>query len=222
MKTEDLFSLENTIGAALFKDKEHPWEVILHIKDFVRAAGEKLDRKKYREISHEVWVSCDAHVSKSAHIEGPTIIDEYAEVRPFAYIRGGAIIGKKCVVGNSTEVKNSIIFDEAQIPHYNYVGDSIIGHRAHLGAGAITSNVKSDKSPVCIRCENEKYETDLRKMGALIGDGAEIGAGCVLCPGAIVGRGSRIYPLTRVRGYLPEGCIMKSESKIEKIRTSEN
>ncbi len=214
MKTESLFSLENTIAKSLFDGLEYPWQALGKIKDFVYELGKSLDKEKFYEAKDGVWIAKDAKVSDSAYIDAPCIIDEGAEIRHCAFIRGSAIIGKNSVVGNSTEVKNSIIFDNVQIPHYNYVGDSILGYRSHLGAGSITSNVKSDKTLVSIRTSKGRIETGLKKFGAMVGDYTEVGCNSVLCPGTVLGKNCTVYPLCRVRGYIEENSIFKSEDKI--------
>ena len=198
----------------MFEGCEYPWQVLSKIKDFTLALGKKLDKEKFDEILPDVWVSKSAKVAPTAFIAPPCIIDEGAEVRHCAFIRGGVIVGKNSVVGNSTEIKNSIIFDNVQIPHFNYVGDSILGYKSHLGAGAVTSNVKSDKTLVSIKNGDEKIETGLKKFGAMVGDFTEVGCNSVLCPGSVIGRNCTIYPLSRVRGYLKENSIFKAEGNI--------
>lgn len=214
MKTEKLFSLENTIAKAIFDGLEYPWEALDKIKNFVYELGKTLDKEKFYEVKDGVWIAKNATVFESAYIAPPCIIDEGAEIRHCAFIRGSVIIGKNSVVGNSTEVKNSIIFDNVQIPHYNYVGDSVLGYKSHLGAGAITSNVKSDKTLVGIKTKKGKLQTGLKKFGAMVGDNTEVGCNSVLCPGTVLGKNCTIYPLSRVRGYIEENCIFKSEDNI--------
>ena len=214
MKIKELFDLDKTIAAGVFEGCEYPWQVLSKIKEFTLSLGEKLDKEKFDEISPNVWVSKSAKIAPTAFIAAPCIIDEGAEVRHCAFIRGGVIVGKNSVVGNSTEMKNSIIFDNVQIPHFNYVGDSILGYKSHLGAGAVTSNVKSDKTLVSIKNGDEKIETGLKKFGAMVGDFTEVGCNSVLCPGTVIGRNCTIYPLSRVRGYLKENSIFKSEGNI--------
>ncbi len=214
MKTTELFSLENTIAEALLEKHEYPWQALSVIKEFTVCLGKSLNKEIYDEISENVWIAKSAKIFSSAYISPPCIIDECSEIRHCAFIRGGAIIGKNCVVGNSTELKNCIIFDSVQIPHYNYVGDSILGYHSHLGAGAITSNVKSDKSLVSVRKNNSIIETGLKKFGAMVGDYSEIGCNSVLCPGTVIGKNCIIYPLSLVRGCIDENSIFKTPENI--------
>ena len=213
-----LFDLSNTIAHDVFKGKKYAFEVLPEIKDFITDLSKTLSREKFDDWGNGVLVSKKAKVSKSASIAGPCIIDDDAEIRHCAFIRGSAIVGKGAVVGNSTELKNVILFDKVQVPHYNYVGDSILGYKSHLGAGAITSNVKSDKSNVSILINGEKYNTILRKFGAILGDCVEVGCGTVLNPGSVVGRNTNIYPLSMVRGYVPENSIYKSCANVVEKR----
>ena len=214
MTAYEIFDVTKTLAEPLLAKTEYPWEALPLIKNFILELGPTLPKSVYEEIKPSVWVAKSAVISQSADITGPTIIGENTEVRPSAFIRGSALIGNGCVVGNSTEVKNAIIFDSVQIPHYNYVGDSILGYRSHLGAGAITSNVKSDKSLVTVLVNGEKIETNLKKFGAMVGDFVEVGCNSVLCPGTVIGRNSNIYPLSRVRGFVPEKSIFKSSENI--------
>lgn len=214
MKIDELFDLDKTIAAEAFEGCEYPWQVLSKIKEFTLSLGEKLDKEKFDEVAPNVWVSKSAKVAPTAFIAPPCIIDEGAEVRHCAFIRGGVIVGKNSVVGNSTEMKNAIIFDNVQIPHFNYVGDSILGYKSHLGAGAVTSNVKSDKTLVSIKNGDAKIETGLKKFGAMVGDFTEVGCNSVLCPGTVIGRNCTVYPLSRVRGYLKENSIFKAEGNI--------
>lgn len=214
MKTAELYDLKHTIAAPLLAESEYPWQILGKIKDFVIALGETLDKEKFDQVQPQVWIAKSAKVFPSAYIAAPCIIDEDAEVRHCAFIRGGVIVGKNCVVGNSTEMKNAIIFDNVQIPHFNYVGDSILGFKSHLGAGAVTSNVKSDKTLVTIKNGDEKIETGLKKFGAMVGDFTEVGCNSVLCPGTVIGKNCTVYPLSRVRGYLKENSIFKSQENI--------
>lgn len=216
LKCSFLFSYEHTIAAPLISGCDYPWEILPKIKDFIYHIGKNLDTGIYKQVSEGVWIAKSATVSESAYIGAPTIICEDAEIRHCAFIRGSAIIGKGCVVGNSTEMKNSILFDEVQIPHYNYVGDSVLGWRSHLGAGAITSNVKSDKSLVTVLCDGERIETGLKKFGAILGDLVEVGCNSTLCPGTVIGKQATVYPLSRVRGFIPENSIFKSDDNVIK------
>ena len=214
MKTKELFSLEHTLASSLLQKHEYPWECLSEIKSFIIELGKTLDKSVYEEVSENVWIAKSAKVFPSAYIGAPCIIGENTEVRHCAFIRGSVLVGDNCVVGNSTEVKNSIIFDNVQIPHYNYVGDSVLGYKSHLGAGAITSNVKSDKTPVSVRTTDGKIETGLKKFGAMVGDNTEVGCNSVLCPGTVLGKNCTVYPLSRVRGYIPENHIFKSEGNV--------
>ncbi len=211
---ESLFDLSQTIAADVFTGCIYPWEVLPLIGDFIRKLGETLPADRFEKRGDDVWVARSATVFDSAYLHGPCIIDEEAEVRQCAFIRGNAIVGQGAVVGNSTELKNVLLFNKVQVPHYNYVGDSILGFRAHMGAGSITSNVKSDKKLVTIRYASEKIETGLKKCGAMLGDHVEVGCNSVLNPGTIIGRGSRVYPLSMVRGYVPAGSIYKKQNDI--------
>ena len=213
-KITDLFDLTKTIAAPLFHDHDYPYEVLPHIKDFIQMFGPLLDPKLFDHPEPTVWIARDAKVAPTAFIGENVIIDSGAEIRHCAFIRGSAIIGKGAVIGNSTELKNCVIFDGAQCPHYNYVGDSVLGYKAHMGAGAITSNVKGDKSYVVLRSGSESIDTHMKKVGAMLGDYAEIGCGSVLNPGTIIGRGTQVYPLTSVRGSIPFGMIVKSMDNI--------
>ncbi len=216
LKTASLLSLERTIASELFVNEDRPWNVLPKISQFILELGKQLDLEKFDKLADVIWIAKSAKISKTACLNGPLIVDENAEIRHCAYIRGSVIVGKNTVVGNSTEVKNSILFDGVQVPHYNYIGDSILGHKVHMGAGSITSNVKSDKSLVKISCDGEKIDTGLRKLGAILGDCVEIGCNAVLNPGTIIGKNSSIYPLCSVRGVVPENCIYKSSCKIAK------
>ncbi len=219
-KIQDLYSIENTIAKSIFDEVTYPWEVLPKIHDYIIALGKTLPKDKYEEIEENVWVAKTATIAKTAYIKGPVIICEEAEIRHCAFIRGNAIIGKHAVVGNSTELKNVILFDSVQVPHYNYVGDSILGYKAHMGAGSITSNVKSDKTLVVIKNSKtgEKFETKLKKVGAMLGDNVEVGCGSILNPGSIIGKGTNIYPLSSVRGVLEQNSIYKNQNEItEKV-----
>lgn len=216
-KIEQLLDLQQTIAAPLFEGKTYPWEVLPEIKDFILKLGPTLDTSKFDHPSEDVWIAKSANVAESASIAGPLIIDEEAEIRPCAYIRGNAIIGRGATLGNSCEIKNSIMFNESQTPHFNYVGDSIIGYKSHIGAGGITSNLKSDKSNVVVKSANgENIETGLRKFGAILGDNVEVGCNSVLNPGTVLGRNSMVYPTSGVRGFIPENSIFKSPDNIVK------
>lgn len=214
LRITELYNLEETIAKDIFSDVEFPWEVLPKIKDFIIELGNKLPKDKFEEVDENVWIAKSANVFKSAYIHGPVIIDEEAEVRHCAFIRGNAIVGKGAVVGNSTELKNVILFNNVQVPHYNYVGDSILGYRAHMGAGSITSNVKSDKTLVCVHINGENIETGLKKFGAMLGDHVEVGCNSVLNPGTVIGRYTNIYPTSCVRGFIPANHIYKNETEI--------
>ena len=211
IKITDLYDLNETIAAELLKRKTYPWEVLSEIHDFILQLGESLPTDLYEKRGENIWVAKSAKVAPSACLNGPLIIDEEAEVRHCAFIRGNAIVGKKAVVGNSTELKNVILFNNVQVPHYNYVGDSILGFKAHMGAGSITSNVKSDKTLVTVKGPDTHVETGLKKMGAMLGDRVEVGCNSVLNPGTIIGRDTNIYPLSRVRGVIAANSILKGE-----------
>lgn len=218
LKMNQLFDYTQTLAAPLLEQYTYPWEVLSHIGDFIKALGETLPEEEYEKRGDNIWIAKSAVVAQSALINGPVIIGKNAEVRHCAFIRGNALVGEGAVVGNSTELKNVILFNRVQVPHYNYVGDSILGYKSHMGAGSITSNVKSDKTLVTIAFESSKIETGLKKMGAILGDNVEVGCGSVLNPGTIVGRNSNIYPLSMVRGYVPEGSIYKKAGEIVEKR----
>lgn len=209
-----LLELDKTISAELFKGHTYPWEVLPHISDFIIKLGSTLSQDKFTLYKKDVWIAKDCKLYPNIYIDGPCIIDEGSEIRPSAFIRGSVIVGKNCVVGNSTELKNCILFDNVQVPHFNYVGDSVLGYKSHIGAGGITSNVKSDKSLVKINVYGEKIETGLKKVGAILGDYVEVGCNSVLNPGTVVGRHSNIYPTSSVRGYIPENSIFKASNDI--------
>ena len=208
-KIVNLYSLENTIAKDLLSKFTYPWEVLPEIENFIINLGKTLNKDEYEEVSKNVWIAKDATIYESACIKGPTIIDKGAELRHCAFIRGKAIVGKNAVVGNSTELKNVILFDNVQVPHYNYVGDSILGYKSHLGAGVKTANIKTDKKNIIIKSEKEQMETNLRKIGAMVGDYAEVGCNSVLNPGTVIGKNTNIYPLTFVRGVVPQNSICK-------------
>ena len=210
IKVTDLFDLSHTRAAEMLSGCEYPWEALAKIKETVFAIGQTLDPERYEQVKDGVWIARSASIAPTASIAAPCIIGEDTEVRPGAFLRGSVLVGDGCVVGNSTELKNCILFDEVQVPHYNYVGDSILGHLAHMGAGAITSNVKGNKTLVVVHGE-ENYETGCKKFGAMLGDMAEIGCNSVLNPGTIIGRDSQVYPLSSVRGVVPARHIVKGE-----------
>lgn len=214
IKISELLDTEKTLASELFKGREYPWEVLPDISDFIIRLGKTLSSDEFDNPSENVWIAKDAEIYPSAFIKGPCIIDRGAEVRHCAFIRGSVIVGKNTVVGNSTELKNVVLFDGVQVPHYNYVGDSILGHKAHMGAGSITSNVKGTKDPVVIKNGSELIPTGRKKFGAILGDFAEIGCGSVLNPGCIIGRNTQIYPLCSVRGVVPENSMFKSDNNI--------
>ncbi len=217
-ETNNLLDTTHTIAYKIFSGKKYAFEVLPEIKNFIAELSLTLDREKFDDLGNGIFVAKTAKITKSAFVTGPCIIDEYAEIRHCAFIRGGVIVGKNAVVGNSTELKNSILFDGVQVPHYNYVGDSVLGYRSHMGAGAVTSNVKSDKTNISIKFDGKKYDTNFRKMGAILGDFAEIGCGAVLNPGTVIGRNSNVYPLSSVRGYVAENSIYKNSTEIvEKV-----
>lgn len=213
-----LYTLDETIAKELFEGLTYPWEALPLIKDFIVRLGRSLPEDRYEQVKENVWIARSATVFPSAYINGPAIIDEEAEVRQCAFIRGSAIVGKKAVVGNSTELKNVVLFNNVQVPHYNYVGDSILGYKSHMGAGSITSNVKSDKTLVVVKSGEEQIETGLKKFGAMLGDHVEVGCNSVLNPGTVVGKETNIYPTSCVRGYIPARSIFKSpENIVEKV-----
>lgn len=215
---KNLYSLSQTIASSIFEGATYPWEVLPKIKEFIVTLGNSLDSDIYEYKGENIWIAKSAKVAPTAYIAGPTIIGEDTEIRHCAFIRGNAIVGNHCVVGNSTELKNVILFNNVQVPHYNYVGDSILGYKSHMGAGSITSNVKSDKKLVIVKNAAECFETGLKKFGAMIGDGVEVGCNSVLNPGTVIGKNSNIYPLSCVRGVIPENSIYKNKNEIvEKI-----
>ncbi len=205
---------EHSIAYPLLDRFEYPWEALSSISDFILEMGEGLSAEEYDKIGDNVWIAKTAKVAPTASISGPCIICDGAEIRHCAFIRGSAIVGRGAVVGNSTELKNSILFDGVQVPHYNYVGDSILGYKSHMGAGSITSNVKSDKTLVVVHCGEEKIETGRKKFGAMLGDYVEVGCGSVLNPGTVIGSHSNVYPLSPVRGFVPANSIYKARGNI--------
>lgn len=216
-KVNDLLDLTHTRAAKLFEGKQYPWEALDEIKGFILELGKTLPADEFDSPSEGVWIAKDAKVFPSAYIAAPCIIDHGAEVRHCAFIRGSAIVGKNCVVGNSVELKNVVLFDNVQVPHYNYVGDSILGYKSHMGAGSITSNVKSDKTLVVVKNGDEHIETGRKKFGAILGDFVEVGCNSVLNPGTVIGRNTNIYPVSMVRGVVPENSIYKdADSIVEK------
>lgn len=213
-KISDLYDLNETIAAELFEGKQYPWEVLADIGNFIAELGNKLSSDEFEHPAEDIWIHKSVSIAKTATLNGPLIIDADTEVRPGAFIRGKVIVGKKCVVGNSTELKNVVLFNTVQVPHYNYVGDSILGTHSHMGAGSITSNVKSDKTLVVVKNGDEKIETCLKKFGAMIGDYVEVGCNSVLNPGTVIGKHSNIYPLSSVRGVIPENSIFKDKDNV--------
>lgn len=209
LKVTSLYDLDHTVAKELFERITYPWEALDKIKDFILELGEKLDRNIYDRVDDDIWIAKSAKIAKSASLTGPLIICEDAQIRHCAFIRGSAIVGKNSVVGNSTELKNCILFDNVQVPHYNYVGDSIYGYKSHTGAGTIASNLKSDKSLVTVFCDGKKVETGVKKFGAMIGDFVEVGCNSVMNPGTVIGRNTSVYPLSFVRGYVEENSIYK-------------
>lgn len=216
--TKNLFEKGHTLAEELLFSQEYAWQILPLIHAYILEKGPTLPSERFEQIEENVWIAKSAKVAKSACINGPCIIDEEAEVRHCAFIRGNAIVGKNAVVGNSTELKNVLLSDNVQVPHYNYVGDSVLGYKAHMGAGSITSNVKSDKTPVVIKAENIKIETGLKKVGAIIGDNVEVGCQSVLNPGTVIGSNSNIYPLSSVRGFVPSNSIYKKASEVVEKR----
>lgn len=214
LSVNNLYNLEETIAGDIFEGVMYPWEVLTKIGDFILALGESLSLDDYEKKGDNIWIAKSARVAPTASITGPAIIGKDAEIRHCAFIRGKAVVGEGCVVGNSTELKNVILFNKVQVPHYNYVGDSVLGFKSHMGAGSITSNIKSDRSPITISYDDKKVETGLVKMGAMIGDNVEVGCNSVLNPGTVIGRSSNIYPLSMVRGFIPEKSIYKKRGEI--------
>lgn len=214
----EMYDLKETIAADLFADAVYPWEVLPRIHDFIIELGKRLPQELYELNGENIWVAKSASVAPMACLNGPLIIDENAEVRHCAFIRGNAIVGKGAVVGNSTELKNAVLFNKVQVPHYNYVGDSILGYKSHMGAGSITSNVKSDKTLVAVKGADHMIETGLKKMGAMLADNVEVGCNSVLNPGTVIGRNTNIYPLSRVRGVVPPNSIFKDACHIVEKR----
>ena len=213
-----MYDLNETIAKEYMETAEYPWELLDGLSDYIKKLGATLDPEKYEKRGEDVWVAKSAKVAPTAFLGSPLIIDEEAEVRHCAFIRGSAIVGKGAVVGNSTELKNVILFNKVQVPHYNYVGDSILGYKAHMGAGSITSNVKSDKKLVVVKSPEGQIETGIKKFGAMLGDEVEVGCGSVLNPGTVIGSHSNIYPLSSVRGFVPAHSIYKRQGEVvEKV-----
>lgn len=211
-----LFDLEHTKAAKYLESFTYPWEALAGLSDYIKELGKTLPEDEYEHIGEDIWIAKDVkfYIRETNYINGPAIIGHGTEIRPGAFIRGSVIVGDNCVVGNSTELKNVVLFDNVQVPHYNYVGDSILGYKAHMGAGSITSNVKSDKINVVVNNQGEKFETGRKKVGAMLGDRVEVGCNSVLNPGTIIGRDSNIYPTSCVRGCIPENSIYKEKKDI--------
>ena len=217
-KIKNLYNLEETIASKIFEGLTYPWEALPKIEDFIIELGNTLSTEEYNKVGEDVWIAKSATVAPTAYIKGPAIIGKNAEIRHCAFIRGKAIVGEGAVVGNSTELKNVILFNKVQVPHYNYVGDSILGYKAHMGAGSITSNVKSDKKLVVVKNEKEKIETGLKKFGAMIGDEVEVGCGSILNPGTVIGKHTNIYPLSSIRKVVPANSIYKNQNEVVEKR----
>lgn len=215
---EELYSLNETIAKDIFEGVTYPWEVLPKISTFIMELGNTLSEEEYEKRGENVWVAKSASVAPTAFINGPAIIGKDAEIRHCAFIRGNAIVGEGAVVGNSTELKNVILFNKVQVPHYNYVGDSVLGYKAHMGAGSITSNVKSDKTLVTVKTPEGELVTGLKKFGAMLGDNVEVGCGSVLNPGTVIGKNTNIYPLSMVRSYVPAGSIYKKQGEVVEKR----
>ena len=218
LTVKELYTLDQTIAKDIFKDVTYPWEVLPKISSFIVELGNTLNSDEYEKRGENVWIAKSAKIAPTAYINGPAIIGKDAEVRHCAFIRGNAIVGEGAVVGNSTELKNVILFNKVQVPHYNYVGDSILGYKSHMGAGSITSNVKSDKKLVVIKTPEGNIETGMKKFGAMLGDEVEVGCGSVLNPGTVVGSHSNIYPLSSVRGFVPGNSIYKKQGEVAEKR----
>ena len=214
MKISELLDLNQTIASELFAGKTYPWEVLPEISSFIVKLGNTLNEEEYDKVGENVWIAKSAAVAPTAFINGPAIIGKNTEVRHFAFVRGNALVGENCVVGNSVELKNVVLFNNVQVPHYNYVGDSVLGYKAHMGAGSITSNVKSDKTLVVVKGKEEQIATGLKKFGAMLGNHVEVGCNSVLNPGTVVGCNSQIYPVSCVRGVIPANSIYKNKDTI--------
>ncbi len=218
LTVKELYTLDETIAKDIFDGVTYPWEVLPKIGSFIVELGKTLSEDEYEKRGENIWIAKSASVAPTAYINGPAIIGKNAEVRHCAFIRGNAIVGEGAVVGNSTELKNVILFNKVQVPHYNYVGDSVLGFKSHMGAGSITSNVKSDKKLVVVKTPEGMIETGMKKFGAMLGDEVEVGCGSVLNPGTVVGSHSNIYPLSSVRGYIPGGSIYKKQGEVVEKR----
>ena len=214
LEVKSLMDLDKTIAKEIFDDVTYPWEVLPLIHDYVIKLGNTLSEELFEKKGEDIWIAKSATIAETASITGPCIIDEGATLRPGAFVRGNVIVGKKTTVGNSTELKNVILFDEVEVPHYNYVGDSVLGYKAHMGAGAITSNVKNDKTNVVVKAGETKIETGLRKFGAILGDWVQVGCNCVLNPGSVIGAKTNIYPLNSIRGFVPGEMVYKEKGSI--------
>lgn len=218
---KNLLDFSQTIAKELFESVTYPWEALENLSEFILKLGETLPEDKYNKIGDDIWVAKTAEIAPTAYLHGPLIIGDHTEVRHCAFIRGTSIVGENCVVGNSTELKGSILFNCVQAPHYNYIGDSILGYKSHTGAGVITSNLKSDKSLVTVTVGCDKFDTKRKKFGAIVGDNTEVGCNSVLNPGTVLGRNTNVYPLSMVRGYVPENSIYKKHGEVcEKIDRS--
>lgn len=222
LTVSELYSLDETLAKDIFEDVTYPWEVLPKIGEFIQKLGDTLSEEEYEKCGENIWIAKSAKVAPTACIHGPAIIGKDAEVRHCAFIRGNAIVGEGAVVGNSTELKNVILFNKVQVPHYNYVGDSVLGYKAHMGAGSITSNVKSDKTLVTVKTPDGPIETGLKKFGAMLGDNVEVGCGSVLNPGTVVGAHTNIYPLSMVREFVPANSIYKKRGEVAEKYESEN
>lgn len=222
LTVSELYSLDETLAKDIFEDVTYPWEVLPKIGEFIQKLGDTLSEEEYEKRGENIWIAKSAKVAPTACIYGPVIIGKDAEVRHCAFIRGNAIVGEGAVVGNSTELKNVILFNKVQVPHYNYVGDSVLGYKAHMGAGSITSNVKSDKTLVTVKTPDGPIETGLKKFGAMLGDNVEVGCGSVLNPGTVVGAHTNIYPLSMVREFVPANSIYKKRGEVAEKYESEN
>ena len=222
LTVSELYSLDETLAKDIFEDVTYPWEVLPKIGEFIQKLGDTLSEEEYEKCGENIWIAKSAKVAPTACIHGPAIIGKDAEVRHCAFIRGNAIVGEGAVVGNSTELKNVILFNKVQVPHYNYVGDSVLGYKAHMGAGSITSNVKSDKTLVTVKTPDGPIESGLKKFGAMLGDNVEVGCGSVLNPGTVVGAHTNIYPLSMVREFVPANSIYKKRGEVAEKYESEN